>query len=348
MNRDQIELLLRTLGIYKTRERANGWIESSCPFALWSHSKGRDRHPSFAISVVPNGVSGYKCHACGAKGEMGIPFLWRLERLSGRKYSGLAGLLERSNAPSLSDLSKRLDRLENGKKGLISVGGVQVPMQLFAEEPSEMPAVSEDLLQKFLALEGDVLEYLTTDKVFRAGVEEFQGRSIPLEVLNVWEIRWHAGAGRITIPLRDHAGRLIGFSGRAWPLDTKPKYLHPSGFKRDVFLYGEHRRQEGRPGILVEGQLDVINLDKFGIPNVFGMLGAYISKMQIQKLRQWVPSVVIVPDGDEAGRKGADVSRQMLEYAKVPVTVVATPDGIDPGEFTEKHVKELLTSFLTT
>ena len=135
-----------------------------------------------------------------------------------------------------------------------------------------------------------------------------------------WELGWHAIQKRISIPMRDCDGNLVGISGRAWPLHREPKYLHPKGFRRDLFLYGEHRIVKGKPAKLVEGQFDVENLVNFGYENVLGVLGSYVSKFHIKKLKEWFPSVAIIPDGDKAGRDGARVSAQMIEK-RLPVTI---------------------------
>jgi len=68
--------LLNHLGINQIRERENGnWITTSCPFARWTHDKGKDEHPSFGINLS-NGV--FNCFACGIKGHVSrIYHIWK-------------------------------------------------------------------------------------------------------------------------------------------------------------------------------------------------------------------------------------------------------------------------------
>jgi len=116
---------------------------------------------------------------------------------------------------------------------------------------------------------------------------------------------------RITFPIRDERGRVIGFGGRVLG-DDKPKYLNSP--ETDVFqkgreLYGLYeakqaqRKLEGL--IVVEGYMDVIALAQYGIRNAVATLGTACGEDHLRLAFRFVSEVVFCFDGDAAGRNAA-------------------------------------------
>ena len=176
MDEYQIHRLLGSIGCSKIKTRSNGWVEASCPFALWKHAKGTDRSPSFAVSIVPKGTSRYRCHSCGSHGEM-LQFLWRLESLSGRSYRNLHAFVSQSNSPSLADLDRRLALAASGEKPKAKVAGIDVSLSMFDGEEPKLEILPDTVLEMFEDPSGEVLEYLTTDKIFVHGMKRYKGRN---------------------------------------------------------------------------------------------------------------------------------------------------------------------------
>jgi len=92
MDANQVEVFLATLGCADIRRRA-GWVNATCPFGRFFHSYGKDRIPSFGISIDPNGESRCRCQACGVSGQL-IAMLWRLEGLGVYRQDLLPYLLK--------------------------------------------------------------------------------------------------------------------------------------------------------------------------------------------------------------------------------------------------------------
>ncbi|MEH6389275.1 DNA primase [Pseudomonas profundi] len=116
---------------------------------------------------------------------------------------------------------------------------------------------------------------------------------------------------RITFPIRDSRGRVIGFGGRVLG-DDKPKYLNSPEtpvFHKGRELYGlyEARRQNRQLDdiLVVEGYMDVIALAQHGISNAVATLGTATSEEHLKRLFRIVNSVVFCFDGDNAGRQAA-------------------------------------------
>lgn len=123
---------------------------------------------------------------------------------------------------------------------------------------------------------------------------------------------------RITFPIRNLRGEVIGFGGRV--IDQgEPKYLNSpetAVFHKGEELYGlfEARSAIARAGyaLVVEGYMDVVALAQFGIENAVATLGTACTAQQLQKLFRQVNQVVFSFDGDAAGRRAA---RRAMEQA---------------------------------
>jgi DNA primase len=129
-------------------------------------------------------------------------------------------------------------------------------------------------------------------------------------------------ADRIVIPLRDAAGKLIGYAGRvvddAAITDENPKYLLPTkreregrtlDFRKSLFLYnGCSIAAPVDDLIIVEGYPSVWWLAQHGFPNVVATMGAECSDEQAALIIRLVaPSgrIWVMPDGDKAGERFA-------------------------------------------
>src|SRR3712207_6334790 len=86
-------------------------------------------------------------------------------------------------------------------------------------------------------------------------------------------------AGRVTFPISDRRGRIVGFGARTLG-DAQPKYLNSPEteiFNKRDLLYcfpqvSEAIRSE-RAALVVEGYTDVLMLYQSGIQNAFATLG---------------------------------------------------------------------------
>ena len=116
---------------------------------------------------------------------------------------------------------------------------------------------------------------------------------------------------RITFPIRNAQGELIGFGGRI--LDRgEPKYLNSPEtalFHKGEELYGlfEGRAAIQRQGyvLVVEGYLDVIALAQHGVGNAVATLGTACTTEHVRKLFRHCGQIVFSFDGDAAGQKAA-------------------------------------------
>jgi DNA primase len=137
-------------------------------------------------------------------------------------------------------------------------------------------------------------------------------------------------SGRITFPISDRRGRIVGFGARALG-DEHPKYLNSPEteiFNKRDLLYGfpqvgEAMRKE-RAAIIVEGYTDVLMLYQSGIKNAVATLGTATTPSHLRTLSGFADKIYMLFDPDTAGEKAlerADATVRELERTGDPDTV---------------------------
>lgn len=122
---------------------------------------------------------------------------------------------------------------------------------------------------------------------------------------------------RVIFPIRDSKGRVVGFGGRALNDEIKPKYINSPDsdvFHKNRLLYGlyEGRKQKAQDWLMVEGYMDVIALQQYGIYGAVATLGTASNTEHLDILFKQNQRITIAFDGDTAGQKAA---RRTLEIA---------------------------------
>ncbi|MCA9068343.1 MAG: toprim domain-containing protein, partial [Planctomycetaceae bacterium] len=122
-------------------------------------------------------------------------------------------------------------------------------------------------------------------------------------------------AGYVAIPVYAHPRQPddnpAGYLGR-WPGEPESeqgqqRYKFPQGFPRNLVVYGLSEALEdskGLPLIVVEGPFKVFHLYQAGFPNAVATFGASMSDEQAEILISTRRPLILVFDGDEAGRAG--------------------------------------------
>lgn len=127
---------------------------------------------------------------------------------------------------------------------------------------------------------------------------------------------------RVMFPIRDLAGRTVGFSARILhPREGVGKYINsPESpiYSKGQVLFGlyqariEVRRQN--LAVIVEGNVDVVKSHQAGITNVVASSGTALTEGQLSKLSRLTENLTFAFDADQAG---AAAARRALEPALV-------------------------------
>ncbi|WP_262122360.1 DNA primase [Anaerococcus sp. Marseille-Q5996] len=153
---------------------------------------------------------------------------------------------------------------------------------------------------------------------------------------------------RIIFPIINHFGNVIGFGGRAIG-DEMPKYLNsPESdiFKKRYNLYGLniYKKQKGTDIILVEGYMDVIALNNYGIDYAVASLGTALTLEQAKLIKRYAENVYICYDRDSAGINATEKAIEIFLEVDVKAKIITLDEGLDPDDFIKEYGKE---SFLS-
>ncbi|MBM7855772.1 DNA primase [Desulfohalotomaculum tongense] len=144
---------------------------------------------------------------------------------------------------------------------------------------------------------------------------------------------------RVILPIKDAAGRIVGFGGRTLDGST-PKYLNTpetSLFNKRHLLYGLHLSRaairDSGYAVVMEGYMDVVAAHRLGIKNVVASLGTALTREQVKLLMRYTDEIVIAYDADAAGVKAAIRGLDLIQQMGCRVKILQIPDGKDPDEY---------------
>ncbi len=144
--------------------------------------------------------------------------------------------------------------------------------------------------------------------------------------------------GRLMFPIFSLSGKVVAFGGRVLD-DREPKYLNSPEtplFRKGSMLYGLFQARaylRDSVPVLVEGNFDLLSLTDAGLNNVVAPLGTALTPEQAALLRRYNSKVVLLYDGDSAGRAACRRSLEPLLRADLEPLVALLPDGTDPDSF---------------
>lgn len=169
---------------------------------------------------------------------------------------------------------------------------------------------------------------------------------------------------RLMFAILDLSGRVVGFSGRALEEPAKgeersaaaeppAKYINspesPIYKKRNVvfgLFQARSALRDGRAAIVVEGNFDVVSLHARGLPRAVAPLGTAFTVEQGRAIRRFTGEIVLLFDGDRAGREATLKAQAPAEEAGLAVRVARLPEGSDPDDFSRAKGTPALESVL--
>ncbi|MBI5853414.1 MAG: DNA primase [Planctomycetes bacterium] len=322
---------------YVALTRRGRYFVGLCPFH-------REKTPSF--TVFPD-TQHYKCFGCGVAGDV-FTFVTQREGLSFREAFEL--LAERAGVPT---------------EGVFGTGASKGGPR--RDEVHDVLGQVRDFFEEQLFADAGVAhrEYLERRGLLvRAAVEDFglgahpeggrlgafaKDRKLSGEVLEQAGLLLRDGreplAGRVTFAITAERGRLVGFGGRVLPdpsykkgEDPRAKYRNsPESpfFNKRGLLYGlkQVKRAGTRRIVVVEGYVDVIACHLAGFTGAVATLGTSFTTQHARLLELFATEgVVLLFDGDTAGRRAADRAFRELVQTRLPVRVALLPEGRDPDD----------------
>ena len=166
---------------------------------------------------------------------------------------------------------------------------------------------------------------------------------------------------RITFPLWDKDGNIVGFSARIYRGEKEvSKYMNSREsklFKKGETLYNYHNAKDAakreKKIIVVEGFMDAIRIAASGLKNVVALQGTAMTQDQINLLKKLRVKVILCLDNDNAGliatvNNGEELVKNDVETYVVRLSGEKDPDEYiiaNGGEAFSKNVDDPLTFF---
>ncbi|HLL98230.1 MAG TPA: DNA primase, partial [Rubrobacteraceae bacterium] len=337
-----------------------------CPYA--DHS---EKTPSFTVHAERNF---YHCFGCD-KGGDAIKLVMDLKAFS--FVDAISYLAERSGVElefegaGNPDAARRRNLRRRAIHKALAAAAVYYHKYLRSSRSSEAERARSYL--KGRGIEPSTIEEFRLGYAPPRGVGGFAGAAAKLgidrRILDAAGLLSARGgerfSGRITFPISDRRGRIVGFGARALG-DEHPKYLNSPEteiFNKRDLLYGfpqvgEAMRKE-RAAIIVEGYTDVLILYQSGIKNAVATLGTATTPSHLRTLSGYADKIYMLFDPDTAGEKAlerADATVRELERGGDPDTV-ATATKLkldlrvlrltkDPADWLLEHSPEKLAEML--
>ena len=121
-------------------------------------------------------------------------------------------------------------------------------------------------------------------------------------------------------------------------------------FSKSSMLYGLDTAREAmgrsRRAVVVEGYTDCLAARQVGIDDVVAVLGTALGEKHAKLLRRYVDRIVLVLDGDEAGRRRTDEILDVLLAEAVDLRIARLPTGVDPCDFILEHGRDAFEALL--
>ena len=161
----------------------------------------------------------------------------------------------------------------------------------------------------------------------------FHNDNISYEVQREFEIGYDDFSNRITIPIRDEIGSLVGVKGRLFQreiAEDEMKYLYIEPCNRSQILYGLYKsipyiERTGKVYVC-ESEKGVLQLWSMGISNCVATGGKRVSRVQIEKLTRLCCEVIFLFDKDVDREELESLANRFLD--SVPLYTVIDNDNI--------------------
>lgn len=151
--------------------------------------------------------------------------------------------------------------------------------------------------------------------------------------------------GRMTVPLMDASGQVIGFTGRIiGEVDNAPKYLNTPQtilYDKSRHVFGLSQAKEAIRThdrvVIVEGNLDVVSSHQVGVKHVVATAGTAMTEYHLQALKRLTVDIRLAFDGDKAGIAATERAIGLASKVGVDLTIISLPgDAKDPDELIQQ------------
>ncbi len=328
-----------TISKYVELKMAGTNMIACCPF----HD---EKTPSFVVSVS-KGI--YKCFGCGKGGNNAAQFLMDLKSYTFPEaieiLANEAGMVVDYGTENRDKANKawKAQKAEKERHLVIHKAAYEILQSTYPNTPTKLAGkiYEEEIIKKWGIILSNNSNTLANHKLKDDFIEVglvTQGQD------NDYDFFYN----RIMIPIHNKSGDIVGYTARHKHIKPKaPKYINSKNsciFKKSKILFGYHHNQQAIKNkgfaYLVEGATDVIMMDQHGCSNAVGILGTSFTDDHAKLLAQITDTVIIMMDGDEAGKKSKIKAVEVLVKNKLKPSILTLPFNDDPADYiTKKGLK---------
>ena len=326
---------------YLKLKRAGKSLVGLCPFH-------KEKTGSFHVSLERGS---WHCFGCGLGGD-GFSFIEKIEVVD---FKGALKILAEKAGVTI-EYSGGGNKEEQSKKeklrALMSRASEWYASRL-AGSPAEKYAKSRGLTDKTilawrLGYAPDewraLLESLTAEG-FK--IEELLSAGLIKEADGKHGTYYDRFRNRLMFPIRDSAGRVVAFTGRALAVDDLAKYLNSPEtelYHKSEILFGMDSAKDAirvrKFTMLVEGQVDVILAHQAGFENAVALSGTALSEKHLSLMKRFSENLMLVLDSDNAGLTATARSAVLALRSGLRVKAARLPTGKDPADLISEDSKD--------
>jgi DNA primase len=331
--------------------------------ALQSRRGGRELvglcpfHDDHAPSLLVNPErQSYKCWACGEGGDC-FAFVQKIENVGFRDALELLATRANLELPRYGKGDgKNTDGKPTRKEQIDALAWAEGEYHTCLRTSNEGDAARKYLESRGFTretIERFRLGYAPADGQFlqkRAAARFKSSQAITAQLATVRLIAARAEGGgyydyfrgRVMFPIRNPTGHTVAFGGRVLPgaATNMGKYVNSAesvlfSKNRVVFALDVARSAivERDAAVVMEGYADCIMAHQFGITNAVATLGTALTENHVSTLKRFTRKVVLVFDGDKAGKDAAEKSLPRFLSQEVDLRILTLTSEKDPADF---------------
>lgn len=321
-------------------KRAGRNWKACCPF----HN---EKTPSFIVSPEKNI---FRCFGCNESGDV-FKFVMLMDKISWieavRKLAIKANIEikeTKQERVKLSEKTKLFEILENSARfyhrHFMENAGAEIAREYIKNRGINLETVKSFMIgyaPKGKLIQSALKKGYTIEDLSNAGIITKTDRGTFFEYMQ----------DRVVFPIFDVQGRVVGFGGRTLDDKQQPKYLNTpetSVYSKSSNLYGlfqtiaETRKE--RKIIVLEGYMDVIIPQQFGISGTVATLGTAFTNNHARLISRYADNVTLLFDSDDAGRTAAQRALEICVENSIECKVASLPEKVDADEFLNKYGRE--------
>lgn len=348
--------IVDVVGSYVRLTKSGAHWKACCPF----HN---EKTPSFMVNEERQM---FHCFGCGKGGDV-FSFVEEIEGIGFREALELLAEKAGVEVPAFNKAASRspgeTDRPDRSRE-ILELSTKFFEKQLW-EGPGAKKALpylrkrglSEESIRSFrVGYAPDGWRYLH-DFLLSRGYEPSELEAVGLVIAKEGrDGHYDRFRDRITFPITDVVGRVIGYSARVAPGgdENQAKYINTPEtalYHKGRAIYGvsfaKQAIKDAGTTVLVEGQMDVIACHQAEIRNVVAASGTALTEDHLDILKRYGNGIQLFFDMDAAGQEAAWRSALLGLGKGMSVSVVSIPSGKDAADAALEDADALRKSIAT-